>query len=433
MRALGFKKILAAIAMTALLGGCPDEEAEPDARIANVFDADLMLPDADTTDAEPPIDAAPMSTHSGTVSIHDTKVLNAPTLGHGLSIGIDFPELGRAPDYDEMPGSPLGCEATRYNLAGGDLPPVGGDEGTIEITGTAAPVPPCNFVAGKGYLCIAGGGADPAATVTDDSSLPMGTIPPGSALVTIPTATFGAVDVGRYISLAGATNAGNNGAFPILSPGAAAGQVIVGNPLAVTEAAFAATWTVLVGQGPNPALAAMGAPDPLTDADMVSVDLVPGGGMHFDFDSTAMGFPINAGDAFTLDDASAALITAQGAAATLDDGVAVTLDCAGAGGSCGTASGTIVTITTTDTAIPMGAPSYYFPGPTATVTVVRCARIGPGAIDIPAAAMEQIMMASPTRIRTTFLRVGFALSISSTPINPTTVVVGHSVNGFSTP
>lgn len=400
-------------------------------------DAPVEEPDAEVADAALPdagIDAGPENTHTGTVSIHDTTILNAPTLGHGLSIGIDFPpNTDRLPDYEAMPGSPVGCKAWLYDLAAGDVPVVGSDEGTITITGTTAEVPDCNFVPGVGYLCIAGAGASDT-TVVDDSALG-GAIPADTALVTISGATFDMNDVGRYLSVSGATNAANNGSFPVVGVGSMAGQLVIANPAAVTEAtAFTGTWTVLAGAGPNPAYL-LGAPDPLQDSDMVTAAITPGGGMHIDWDSTIFPFPINTGDSFSLNDASEAIVSATGAAVVLDDGNAVTLNCEETAGSCPAASGTIVTIQSTDAPIPVGAPPYYFPPATSKMGLIRCANIGPsGLITASADAMAFLQDANATRFRTVYLRVGFAIGVTRfAGVNGTNVVVGHSITAFATP
>lgn len=423
MRSLGLtRKVFGAVAMTALLAGCPDPGTGPDARVPNEFDAEVPAPpDANTTpDAPAPTpDAAPMSTHTGTISIHDMRVEGFPQLGRGLSVTIDFPPVStRTPDFDDMPGQATGCKAWLYDLANGDVPAVGGDEGTITITGADATIPPCTFVPGRGYLCIASAGMN-MATVLDDAEA-MGMLPPMTALVTITGATFTMADVGRYVTIAGETNPANTGAFPVVALGAAPGSLVIANPVAVTDpTSFMATWSVIAGLGPVP-----NGPDPIGNDDTISVAITPGGGNHFHFGAMTMN--ISAGDEFTLDMASQARITSMPL-----DGSGATLSCNGAGGTCGMALGMIVLVQTTDANV-TGLPPFVFPGPTQKMGLVRCAMVGAQSVTVPASAMDIIKDANPTRVRTIVLRVGFAFDGNPDGTNPVTVVAGHSVVGFTT-
>lgn len=397
---------------------------------AGAADAPLdapMAPDAEAVDAAPMTDAPPdaepppSTTHSGTISILDLSIAGHPELGSGLSISIDFPPVAGAkpPVYEETPGSPTGCKAWLYDTTAGDsFPPVGGDEGTVHIGGTNAPVPDCVFVGGA-YRCIASAGADTATTIlaAADSG---GMLPPGTAMVTLGTATpFSAADVGRYVSLTGAINPANNGNFPVVNVVGPSAAVIV-NPAAVTEPMpYASTYTVVAGAGPVPTSPI----DAIDEDDMISVSITPGGGGHIMFPPQS--FP--AGDSFTLNTASQGVITN-----VPTNGTGFTLSCTGAGGACNSALGTIVLVTTTDAPV-AGAPDYYFPAPQNKLAVVRCALIGASTVNVPDAAMAVVPMANPTRIRVTYTRVGFALTGNPDGTNPTNIVGGHTVMGFTTP
>lgn len=405
--------------------------------------ADAGSPDPDAA-AIPPPDAFPppggdaasdagpithdggLTTHHGTVQILETTIAGHPELGRGLRIDIDLVPLERAADFEEMPGSPLGCRAWIYELALGDTPPAGGDEGALTVTGTSAPVPPCSFLPGSGYQCVASAGAADA-TVLDDSDGPPGLLPADTALVTITDATFTDADLGRWLTIVGSTHAANDGTFPIVGVPAQPDRLVIANPAAATEpGAYPSTWRVSAGMGPAPGVSL----DAIGDADLASVDLLPGGAGHFDWDPWSPPFPVDAGDAFTLD---ASTLDALTSGTIMSGGNAVTLSCSGAGGSCGAATGTMAAVTTTDADV-AGTPDDYFPAPLERQVVISCIAIGPaGTIVVPAPAMALLAGAAPTRIRASYSRVGVALGLTSTGYNNTNVFVGHGVIAFATP
>lgn len=365
-------------------------------------------------------DDAAVTTHTGTISIQEVSVLGVPQLGSGLSVSIDFPPVNppRPPDVVEG-GLTNGCSAWLYDLSTGDVPNVGGDEGTVIISGTTAhmptpdPGPPpagCVFVPGKGYLCLDGAGAG-ATTI-----MPLGG---GAVLLTIAGATPLATDPGHYISLAGLTSPSNNGAFPVLS--IMGGSWVIGNAAAVAEAGTTTgQYQLVAGAGPVPT-----SPEALADSDMVTVGIVPGGGNHIDFPDTA---PVNVGDAFAPNAATQMLMT------NLPDTAAAPLifSCAGDPGcAAGSAGGSIIVIQTTDAVIPAGAPSYYFPAPTGKLAIIQCRAIATDTITMSTAIQAVLASSNATRSRTTFFRDGFVLTGNPDGLNGTNIVAGHGVIGFS--
>lgn len=392
---------------------------------------DAAVPDAGAaidSMLDAPIDAGvsedAASTHEGTVRVLDTAVVGHPELGHGLQIDIALLPAARAPDVDLLPESPLGCRAWSWDLAAGDRPPVPGDEGTLAITGTSTPVPACTFLPLVGYECVASIGAG-VVTILDDSALPPGTLPPDMALVIIEGATFTSADSGRWLTLAGAADAPNNGRFSIVDVPPETDRLVIANPAAVTsEPPFAATWRVSAGLGPVPGIDA----DPLGDDDLVTVAIAPGGGGHFAWDS-GFPFPLMPGEAFSVSDA-AQLVMTSGSAMTA--GTRVTLDCDGPGGSCAMAAATAVVITTTDAPV-AGMPDDYFPPAVGRMVVATCLIGGTGTVELAAPLMSLVAAASPSRIRTTYARVNLAAGISATGVNRTWVHVGHAVTAFATP
>jgi hypothetical protein len=370
----------------------------------------------------PPPDAMPGPVFSGTISLQEVTVQGHPELGMGPVLSVDFTKNPKAPDYDDTPGSPTGCKVTTYTTAelAAELTQ---NEGTLTVTDTTAGsmfvIPPCKWNAGVGYLCVGTGGAGIVVT-----PVPM----MGIAAITMTTPPAGftpAAEVGRYLNVSGATNATNNGAFPIVAVGMAPDTLVIANPLAAAETTAGAMYITLAAAGPIPGLMEPGL---IGDSDTFTfaLDATGGAGDWMSFTAMVSASPATGtGDHFTLDTATQTKINA-----IPTDGSAFTLDCAGAGGTCGSALGTVVTITTTDTPIPAGAPSYYFPPPTAKQTSIRCAQLGASSITVTAAASAYLVkaMSGATRAQIRYLRDGL---IPTSANQSTNLVVGHGVVGFT--
>jgi hypothetical protein len=281
------------------------------------------------------------------------------------------------------------------------------------MTGSTATIPPCVFVPSQGYRCVAGGGSGATGDMIVDDAGGAGT----AGLVDSAPAgyTFSAADVGRYLVVS-AAGAGQNGAFPIVAVGAN-NTVIYANPTAASGA-FTGTYSVIAGLGPVP-----GAPDPLLDSEMIKVSITPGGLGKFMFPDTTV--PV--GDSFTLDAASKTKINAMPL-----DGVATSLDCAAGSCGAGTAAGSLVVMTTTDGVIPPGAPDYYMPDPVNKLVVARCSALGASTVDLPTSVMAQIQASGAKRVRTLFIRTGLTITGNPGMLNPTNILVGHAVAGFTT-
>jgi hypothetical protein len=154
-------------------------------------------------------------------------------------------------------------------------------------------------------------------------------------------------------------------------------------------------------------------------APRVHVALEPGGGRAFLLPEV----DLVPGAPFTLDAASRLAIIDLPLAAT-------SLGCA----ECGNAPLTIVRITTTDA--PLVGPDDM-PTPRRRYVEISCASIGATTVNIPAEAMSLLQRAhadSPlTRIRTAYMRDGFAQLVSEAPAPPNraTIAVGHGVIGYT--
>lgn len=365
------------------------------------------------------IDAAP-SSFTGTISISEVHIQGFPQLGQGMNIDMKFAPDGTAPVFDDSPGLPTGCKVWVYDAA--EANGVGNDEGAVTITATDGQplIPPCTFIPGQGYLCI-------GAVGTGGAIGPGGG--PGQYTYTNTAITNQDNEVGRYLVLTGAATAQNNGAFPIVAAPAPNTVVFINpTPGAGAEVLPAgATFTTIAGAGPIP-----GNPGSLDDDDELAVTLTQGG--DGDFETFTKNFSAaigGVGDDFTLDTASQGLMTA-----IPTDGSAFTLGCDGAGGAgcgSGTAIGSLVAISTTDTPTAGLAP-YSMPPVTTTQTYLRCSIIGSGHVDVPAAASAYLMSSGATRIQATFLRANLQTAGNTGQVVANTnIVAGHTYAGFTNP
>jgi hypothetical protein len=415
-----------ALVASVFVAACGDE-AVPDARIPQppIDVGGVMPPDATV---EPPDAAGPdvstAPTFSGTISIQEVSVNGVPQLGQGMQVTISFSnnQQSPAPVFEEMPGSLFGCKVWEYTAA--EAADVGLNEGSVQITAMDGdPVmPPCNYVPTRGYLCIGGAGAG--------GDVALVSAPMGLWSLTDPEITNAALQVGSYVTITGATTPANNGNFPIVSS-AGANTIVYANPnpAALPETLPAtATFTMVAGVGPIPGMADPGF---LEDDDVLDVTLTSGGDGHFE--TFTRSFPAaggGVGDDFSLDTASQTTISDIPV-----DGSTFTIGCGGAGGSCGTSVGSILTITTTDGTIPAGVPPYYMPAPTTTEVSLRCANLGATELTVPAAASAFLQSSGATRIQTTFIRSNLQTTMNAPGgvVANTTLVAGHGVVGFSTP
>ena len=395
---------LACSLLLPLLAGCPsdDDSAPP---------PDAQAPDAAT--------AAP--TAIGIISIQDQALHGVPEAGHGLSVRADFSAPPRAPDFDELPGELTGCKAWLYDVQDDPPPAVAGDQGRITVSGTGAAVPDgCVFDGVAGYTCPVASGS--AVTTVTPMEAP-------AALYDLSGVALTGDDVGRQLRIAGdGARPANDGAFPILAVPGPSSAVVANAAAAAGE--FSADYTVVAGAG------AAGIPfdseqDPVGDDDQVVIGIEPGGEMEFDFPDTA---PIDAGDAFTLDAASDAILSAIPI-----DGAPFSLGCSGEGGSCGEAFASIVQLETTD-GDTGGISRFALPAAVDKKVVISCATLGAsGRVELPAGATELLRAAGEatpiTRVRVAFMRDGFQLATNSPPLpaNPVRVVAGHQIVGFTDP
>jgi hypothetical protein len=336
----------------------------------------------------------------GELIVEDRSIAGHPELGHGGSVHIEFePLAGPAPLMVVDDGVGV-CVATLWSAV--NAPSLGMDEGVVGISGTAARIPECSFVAGKGYQCLGPTGAGAAALT------PIGG---GNAQLVVSGALFTSDDVGRWLELEGdAMHAGNDGKFPIVS--FTNSTTIVIYDAAATAASFPALYASVAGDGPIP-----GGPPFLQATDSITVTFVRGGANDFTAPLLMTHTPIVGEGSFTV---------AGDPSAIPLDGNAVTLGCA-SGCSVG---GTRVTIETTDADV-SSLSDTEMPAALARVARVVCRGDSP-TIAIPASIMALVHAAAPTRARTVVSRVT-GDSLSDDHLNYLDIVVANSVVGFTSP
>lgn len=401
-RSFPLARALTLSAVVVSLGGCPEDRAEAPSRLPR----ESARPPAEQ---RPPIAAA--ATHGGVISIQDMSIADLPQAGHGLTVQAFFTRL-RAPDFEDPPGSPFGCKASSYDLAT-EPPPAEVDQGKLRLEGLRGGAIGCEFREGRGYVCPTASGSGSASVSTSS----------GISEYALEGVTLTEADIGRYLQISGASRPENNGAFAILSV-TGEDTVAVANSRGAAEM-FDAKYTVVAGAGPTP----RDLYSPFSEGMNVGVALEAGGGQDFD----SFELEITPGSPMTLDTATKAQIVA-----IEPTGEAMTLGCSGEGGVCGVAAASVIRITTTDGDTTGLSPTAMPPAKRRMVEI-QCALPETGSVRVPAEAMELLReahAASPiTRIRTAFMREGFALATNAAPrpANRASVLVGHGVLGFSNP
>lgn len=403
-----------AAALLSIVVACGDNAGTPDA-------TPPRADSAPTIDAAPP-DAPPAPVFTGTISVAETAVLNPGTsgtfFGQGVVLGAainDVANLG-APVMEEQPGQPIGCKAWMFNAAQAGASAIGADEGVLQVTmaGTNAPTyPACAYSAGAGYVCAH------TNTVSTGGTIAAGPAA-GTATLTDLDVTYNAGNTtNRFVRISGATNAGNNGAFPIVGLGGA-NTIVYANPAFVAENIPAAGSHVnLALAGPTPS-----APDPAFMANnfTATIALTAGGGNHIPTFTSDAG---DVGDDFVLETAELNKLNA-----IPTNGAALTLSCTAVNCPVGSATASVVQITTTD-APTAGLSPFAMPAVATSGVRIQCAALGSSTVTVPAAYMALLQAAAGTTTRT---RASFSrLNLLDSPVANVSLLAGHAVVGFTNP
>jgi hypothetical protein len=408
-----------------MIAGCGDDDVTPPVDSGTPLDLNTVdMPETDSN--VPDVDAGPPPvTHSGTISLLEAKLLNPGTtgtfFGQGLQAGITFVSSTDvpAPVLNESPTLPTGCKAWVYTPAEAAIASIGNDEGPVQITSAAGTTPPvfpaCSFVTGVGYACPDLTSATAGGTISAGTGTAA-----GLAMLTDAVGVFTAANTdGRYVKITGATNAANNGVFPIVAL-AAATTIVYGNTAFVAEALpGAATHVNLAGVGPIPNKADPGF---LFDDNTAEFVLTPGAGNHFTAFTSTTGTG-TVGDGFIASAATLSLLNAMPV-----DGSAITLGCEAGSCAAGSASGILVNIITTD-APTTGLSPFAMPLPTTQRVQIRCAQLSATSLTIPAAFSALLASSGATRIQTTLIRP----SLMGGGPSSVSAISGHAIVGFTNP
>ena len=413
-------KHFALLALPLAMVACGDNQG-----VERPVDGALDAPDIDgpIDAAIDAVDAPPPVTYSGTISLLEAAVLNPGTsgtfFGQGVQVGISFSRSDQvpAPLIEQMPGSPLGCKVWEYTPAQAAASSIGVDEGPVTILSPAGQtttnlLPMCAFQAGAGYLCPHANTAQVGGTIASGPAA-------GTATLTDADVTYNPSNTtNRYVNIAGATNAANNGTFPIVALGGVS-TIVYANPAFVAETLpAAATHVNLAGIGPTPS-----APDPGFLGDDVSVDFAHTAGANigaFTASTTAGG---SVGNDFTLPTAELNELNALPR-----DGSPFTISCDAVSCPPGSASGTLINIVTTDGST-AGLSPFSMPAPVTRRIQVRCAALGASSVTVPAeySAFLTPARSGATRIQATFIRPTL---MGGGPANVTSIS-GHAIVGYT--
>jgi hypothetical protein len=396
-------------------------------------DADDGDDDDDDGDVDAGDDDGGEMTRSAVVAVTETTITNMLPLVGGprgapprLSGGvmsmsyIDDQTVTVAPDPD-FDSNINRCAITVFDLKGGDVVPTAVDEGTITVTGTSHGEFACGHSDEAGeYVCqstdpilrggVAGNAAGAALAATGELTL-------GEKI--------GPEMIGMHIQLSG-FDGDTDGVHAVVGV-TKAGEPILGNVEADATGGDDATYTTFVGQGPMLNLGTVNVLDDGISKDAQDVviskedsDLVPG------FTMTARA----RGEGFTLTKEST---QPHEFPATAED---VTFACDGAGcgddpkQAAGHLDALVINGVTTDVLPAKGDDGLTMLPAENSFATFACSMIGANEITIPADGVELILGTSPARVQITVGR--FVAQLNDTDTSSTTVVLGHSLTGFTT-
>jgi hypothetical protein len=348
----------------------------------------------------------------GTVGYLDLRYENLPPpfdgLGNGPLAAIGpFEDIEEAspPVYQEN-GSQFGCKV--FELTPEQFLSPGIDIGTVNYTvhGGDWVTPPCVIVPDVGWACPGAMGTGGDIAVVDAEM--------GIYSLTDPSAGFtGDDEVGRYLSISGASVAGNNGFFFVVGS-TDPDNILFFNPgPGGVENNTDGGYATIGGFGPA------GRDDPIPDDALLEVSL------EANEDSGLADFHtfVPFGTSFTLDDSSQETISDIPM-----DGSGFEIGCHGEGGECGPAFADVLIIDTSDGPLD-DLPPFLLPTPAEKSVKVFCLSLV--GTKVPAEASAFLADSGATRIRTVSARIFPTDVFSGT--GKATVLAGHAQAGFTDP
>jgi hypothetical protein len=407
--------------------GCGDDDGGDDTDDAD--DADDDTDDDGTVDASV-ADAAVEMTRSGLIAITETVVTNelallgpAPGIsGAVVSMTYIDEQTITVPPVKGFDDNIGGCLITVYDVKAGDEEPVSVDEGPFTVTGTANGDFACGFnVAAGGYVCqstdvdLGGGVAGNAIDGVLDTD---GTF-------TLTGANFGPEMAGMYLQLDGFDGDGD-GVYPIVDVDVG-GEILVLSPLvdvpALSTGGKTATYTTFVGEGPMFDVAPVEFLDDGVSKDSQDVII-----SKEDSDLVA-GFTVTArargqGLVLSKDSNQPHEFPATAADVTfgcIDDGCGSDPE-----ETTGQLDAMVINGVTTDVLPLKGDDGLTMLPAEASYAVFSCSALGADTVEIPEDGVQAILDTNPARVQITVGRFVAALPTD------TTVVLGHSLTGFTT-
>ncbi len=405
--------------------GCGGDDDGDDAD-----DADDADDDGDDGPDAAVADAAVEMTRSGLIAVTETTVTNELALGLGPAPGISGAVVSMGYiDEQTITTLPLegfennvgGCLITVYDVKAGDVEPDSVDEGGFTVSGTANGDFACAFNdAAGGYVCQStdadlGGGV--AGNAIDGELDVNGTF-------TLVGGNFGPEMAGMYLQLDGFDGDGD-GVYPVVNVPDA--ETLVLSPLVVVPALSiggkTATYTTFVGEGPMFDVAPVEFLDDGISKDAQDViitkedsDLVPG----FTVTALARGEGLVLSKDSNLPHEFPAK-PADVLFGCLDEGCGSDPDQA-----TGQLDAMVINGVTTDVLPAKGDDGLTMLPAVSSYAVFSCSAIGVDSVEIPLEGVQAILDTNPARVQITVGRFVAALPTD------TTVVLGHSLTGFTT-
>jgi hypothetical protein len=353
--------------LVAAAGACGDDDN------GGVADAGVDAPDG--------VDAAPPPSFTLTALMGEVSIDEIPQAGDGLLHSTVFVPSALELAYQQDPDSPFGCDVFEGAPEEFAAASQGIDVGTVEWSiPDGPPIPPCNYVEGRGYLCVGASGSGGDIGVVD--------APNGIYSLTDTGVTFGTDQVGRHLEIAGATTPTNNGVFPIVGADGDNTVLFLNQAPGEEELATSASYQTVVGLGPS------GMDNPMQNDIAVEFSLTANEDAPIESFTATVVVP----RAFTLDTAS------QGMLSNIPlDGLAFTVGCQGEGGDCGTAlAASVLQIVTTDGDV-TGLPPNVMPPPETKGLIALCI-VPSGSVTFPAEASAILEASGATRVQAAYAR-----------------------------
>jgi hypothetical protein len=367
-----------------------------------------------TTSTTTVIGTTTSSTFPGNATVFRGRIaleeLSVDGYGQGLDLDARFVRLSEepAPVWEETPYSDDGCKV--WSLSPAQAADRGRDDGDLQFSGGTPHIPSCLFSVGEGYICTSSIGTGGVLSVGPA---------PGTAVFTYGADLFGSAQLGNYLLIAGAAESANNGVFPIIAVPSAYTLTLAAPTVVAETLPASATWATRAAAGIVPGVADPGF---LLDDDTITVRFSASAPNPI---FASFEHSIDAGDDFTLDTPSTAILTSLPLS-----GVSFSVGCSGPAGHCGAANYTSLVIRTTDASL-AGVGPTAMPPPVSKSVVIRCGSATGTTRTVPSDAASFLTTSGATRVEARYARTNRVTD--GAPYARYAVDIGHAVAGYTTP